>query len=453
MLRIRTLVLILIALLVAGAAVFASGKAETTGKSAAATITYVYWGSPAEEAAIKKALSDFEAANPGVTVTPMYLPGNLDGSTYRAKMKAMAASDTLPDLGYFRPEEFYDYASKGFFLDLSPLVERDNMKSAYLPQTWLSVSGKIYGAYTAAECQVMWYNKNVLQEAGVPTPPVHYQQAWTWDQFASYLKQLTVDNNGKHPGEAGFDPNNIKRYGVVYDLWTAMYYPPLWSNGGGVFSKDGKDTIIDSPDSVAVIQKLDDLINKDHVMPYMGQGSGLPSPSVMLANGQLGFWVTGQWTLLDLGKMKDLPLGVAALPILKEPAQLYVSGANVVFKATKHPEQAWALQKWMMNPEKTLALYTSGLWMPTKSSYYSDPTDLAKWLDNPVHPSGFKEAVLDSMKVSKPEPIRIKNYTQIWVDYLNPAMESIWIGKQSAEQALSAAATKIRASGLLQGEY
>jgi multiple sugar transport system substrate-binding protein len=450
-LREKLIGLAVIFLLILPISVFASGKPKTEEDTV--KLTYVYWGSTAEDDAIRHALADFEAANPGITVEPMYLPGDLDGSTYNAKIKSMAASGTLPDLGYFRPEEFANYAIKDFFLNLDSLIKRDGMDKAYLPQTWKKVGGTTYGAYTAAECQVMWYNKDVLKAAGVPLPPASYEDAWTWDEFVGYLKKITTDNKGKHPGDAGFNHANTQIYGVVYDLWSAMYYPTLWSNGGGVISEDGTEIIIDSPESIEAFQRLGDLINKHHVMPYMGGGSGLPSPSVMLANKQLGFWVTGQWTLLELGGMEDLPLGVAGLPIQKKPTQLYLSGINVVFAATKHPEEAWLLQKWMMDPSKTLDLYTSGLWMPTKESYYTDPTDLARWTDNPVHPEGYKEAILDSMKIAIPEPIFIKNINQIWGDYLNAAIEKIWTGQATAEDALKEAAEQVRASGLLQGTY
>ncbi len=446
--RSRTIAVVAVLLMGTTFATFASGAGEDT-----TTLTYVYWGSTAEDAAIRAALQAFEEANPTITVEPMYLPGDLDGSTYNARMTTMAASGTLPDLGYFRPEEFGNYATNGYFMDLSDLVERDGMDEAYLDQTWLSLNGSIYGAYTAAECQVMWYNPEVLEAAGVPTPPTDYRNAWSWDEFVGYLRQITVDENDNHPGDPGFDANNIQTYGVVYDLWTAMYYPTLWSNGGGVFTDDGTDTIIDSPESIEAIQMLADLIHEDQVMPYMGGGSGLPSPTAMLQNGQLGFYVTGQWTLLELGQMQGFDLGVAALPIIKEPAQLYVSGLNVVFDATEHPEEAWALQKWMMDPSRTLDLYTSGLWMPTKESYYTDEEDLARWLDNPVHPDGYREAVVDSMQVARTEPIMVRNYNQIWGDYLNPAMESIWIGRSTAEEALTAAADALRESGLLEGLY
>jgi len=438
-------------LLLCNLTVLAEGKDDTMTDEDI-TLTYVYWGSPAEDSAIKAALSGFEQAHPGIKVEPMYLPGDLDGSTYNAKMKSLAASNSLPDVGYFRPEEFGNYAEKGFFLELDDLIQRDNMAEAYIPQTWLTIQGTTYGAYTAAECQVMWYNKDVLKEAGVPMPPTKYTEGWDWSTFVENLKKITVDGNGNHPGEAGFNENDIARYGVSYDLWSAMYYPSVWSNGGGIIAADGKTVLLDKPESMEAFQNLADLMNVHHVMPYMSGGTNV-SPSIMLANGQLGFWVTGQWTLLEMGAIESLDLGVAALPIMKDPAQLYLSGVNVVFNATEHPEEAWELQKWMMNPEKTLDLYTSGLWMPTKASYYSNASDMAKWLDNDVHPEGYKEAVVDSMEISVNEPIKIKNINQIWGDYLNAAIESVFLGTRTAEDALSEAADKIRNSGLLEGTY
>lgn len=382
----------------------------------------------------------------------MYLPGDLDGSTYNAKMQTLAATDSLPDVGYFRPEEFGNYAEKDFFLKLDDLIARDGMNDSYIPQTWLKIKGNTYGAYTAAECQVMWYNKKVLKDAGVPHPPTDYKNGWSWDEFVKYLKVLTIDSEGRHPGDAGFDEKDIVRYGVSYDLWSAMYYPSIWSNGGGIIDEDGKTVLLDKPETIDAFQKLSDLMNVHHVMPRMAGGTNI-SPAIMIANEQLGFWVTGQWTLLEMGAMDGLDLGVAALPVMKDPAQIYLSGVNVVFNSTENPEEAWALQKWMMDPSKTLDLYTSGLWMPTKKSFYTSPEDLALWLDNDVHPDGFKEAVVDSMAISVNEPIKIRNINQVWGDYLNAAVESIWIGDKTAEEALKEAAVKIRESGLLEGSY
>ena len=152
----RVVLFISILILIGTGVCFANAQKEASADQV--KLTYIYWGSPAEDAAVKQALAGFEAANPTIKVVPMYLPGDLDGSTYNAKMKALAVSNTLPDVGYFRPEEFGNYAEKGFFLKLDDLIARDGMQDSYLPQTWLKIKGDTYGAYSAAECQVMWYN-------------------------------------------------------------------------------------------------------------------------------------------------------------------------------------------------------------------------------------------------------------------------------------------------------
>ncbi|HCM28767.1 MAG: hypothetical protein A2Z99_21210 [Treponema sp. GWB1_62_6] len=417
-------------------------------------LSYMYWGSPAEDEATKQALKDFEAANPGITVNPLFAPGTK--AEFDAKLKAMSESDTLPDVGYFRPESVHEYGSNGFFLDLTTYIAKDNLKKDYLAQTWITQNGKIIGAYTAAEAQVMYYNKKLLQAAGVPLPPTDYTKAWTWDQAVKYWTMLTVDKNGKHPGDSGFDPKKITQFGVNHEVWSGMLYPAIWSNGGEVFSVDGKQILVDSPATVQAIQRLADLRLKNKVMSAPGsteyQSAGSTDPKVLMQNGQLAFYISGAWEMLDFAKM-SFPLGVGALPIQKKPAQLYISGVNVVYKTSKHPEEAWKLQKWMMTPEKTLNLYAGGLWMPTKASWYSNKDDLNKWLSNPAHPDGFKAAVVDSMTVARAEPIGIKNYDQLWAEYINPELDKVWIGKASAETALKTAADKIRKSGLLQGTW
>ena len=414
-------------------------------------LTFMFWGSPAEDQAIRKALKDFEVANPGISVTPLYAV--YSGAEYDAKMKAMSESGTLPDVGYFGGN-FYDYASNNFFLDMTPYIEKEGLKKDYLPQTWITYKNKIYGAFTAAENQVVYYNKKVLQDAGIPLPPTDPAKAWTWDQYVAVWQKLTVDKNGKHPTDAGFDPKHVVRFGVQHEVWDQMLFPTIWGNGGKTFSDDGKQVLLDSPETIDAVQKLADLRNKYQVMAAPGlneyNSTAKVDPKVLLLQGNLAFYVSGQWELLDFAGM-DFPLGVGALPLHKTPAQVYVSGVNVIFNQTKHPAEAWKLQKWMMTPDKTLDLYAKGLWMPTKASWYTDKADLAKWVDNKAHPDGFKEAVLGSMAYAKVYPMNIKNYGQMWSEFVAPELDLVWLGKQTAEVGLKKAADKIRKSGLLVG--
>jgi multiple sugar transport system substrate-binding protein len=417
-------------------------------------ITFMYWGSAAEDGLIRKSLAAFEAANPGVKVTPLY--GVFSGTDYDAKIRAMAESGSLPDVSYFTAGElFYKYAAAGRFLDLTPYVDRERLRDRYLPQTWMSLGGRVYGILTAAECQLVYYNRDVLAAAKIAPPPADYRRAWTWDQYLDVWRKATIDAGGKNPGDPGFDPRRIVRFGVTYETWSQMLFPGIWGSGGDLFSADGRDILADRPEFIDFIGKLADLRNKRLVMSAPGltayNSPAKDDPKALLKEGKIAFYVSGTWELLDFKDM-GFPLGVAALPRLKDPAQVYISGVNVVFAGTKHPDAAWKLQRWLMDTEKNLAFYADGLWMPTEKSWYEEP-NLSRWTAGPAHPKGFVDAAVRAMDIARFHDFRQKNEDQIWAQYLNPALDRIWKGLDGADEGLARAAAKVRNSGLLTGVW
>ena len=63
-------------------------------------------------------------------------------------------------------------------------------------------------------------------------------QAWTWDQFVEAAKQLTIDANGQHPGDADFDAENIQQWGVSWPTWSLPRETLIYSNGGDAWTED-----------------------------------------------------------------------------------------------------------------------------------------------------------------------------------------------------------------------
>ena len=102
--------------------------------------------------------------------------------------------------------------------------------------------------------------------AGLEYPSASEPMAW--DEFVALAKKLTIDANGKTAEEEGVDANNIVQYGYVVDNWT--WQPEVWalSNGGRWISEDGKEVVINSPETIESIQKVADLTLVEHVMPY-----------------------------------------------------------------------------------------------------------------------------------------------------------------------------------------
>ena len=83
------------------------------------------------------------------------------------------------------------------------------------------------------------YNKALFEEAGIEPPSTDASNPWTWDEYEDAAIRLTKDINGKHPGEEGFDPNNISVWGTkVFDS-PIFNFTLLNSNGEHISRRKG----------------------------------------------------------------------------------------------------------------------------------------------------------------------------------------------------------------------
>ncbi len=117
-----------------------------------------------------------------------------------------------------------------------------------------------------------------------------------------------------------------------------------------------------------------------------------------LLSGQVAMVMDGTWDLLTIGITKEqqgLDFGVGVLPYMKKLATTSVGTPIVVYKSTKHLPEALTLLEFVMNPENSLPLLQSGIWLPNEKQWYTDPKLLSQWIDNPRHPPEYKTAVVD----------------------------------------------------------
>jgi multiple sugar transport system substrate-binding protein len=304
------------------------------------------------------------------------------------------------------------------------------------------------------EATLLFYNRALFDEAGVPYPPSDPTKAWTWDEFVAAAQKLTSDINGKHPGEEGFDPEKIRTYGVAFDKtyegWTL--YPFIFSNGGQLVNEDGTHLLLDSPEATEAMQKLADLMWVQHVAPTPLQDQNLPGYVTMLQTGNLAMHISGHWSLLDYASVKDLRFGVAVLPRFKEPVTVVLGSPTVIFATTQNKDAAVRFYKFHNNPE-AVDLFARGLWMPLQKSYYTDPEKMKIWLDNPAHPVDMRLAFTDYVvNYSVPLPsYYLRNYAQVLDVALRPAINSVWNNEASAAEAFAEAVKK--AEPLMQGRW
>ncbi|NBD25418.1 ABC transporter substrate-binding protein [Paenibacillus glycinis] len=420
----------------------AENGAANAGSSEPITLRLAAWGSPDEIAAYKVAIARIEKAKPNIKVDFQAISADYD-----TKMTTMVAGNDEPDVAMMESATIaFPLAEQGKFLNLQDYLDKDteiNMDALVPNITYSAEPGNVIGIGPGPETFVLYYNEDVFKDAGIDPPPADPANAWTWDQFVDVAKRLTIDNKGRNATETGFDPKNIKQFGINLPTWWGLYSNFIYSNGGDFLSADGKTLGLNQPEAVEAIQKLADLINVDHVAPSPLQAKNIPGTNVALQTKKVAMAFDGQWATTALAQSK-FNYNVAALPVMKEPVTTVVAGMFSIFKSTKHPQESWELLKALIDPEASLDMLTAGTWMPSHKDWYTDADKLAKWTqDLPSRPSGYKGAVIDMLlSHSHATPTAyVKNFNKI-MDVINPAMDKVWLGKQSAKEALDAVAAK-----------
>ncbi|HEY8454712.1 MAG TPA: extracellular solute-binding protein [Actinopolymorphaceae bacterium] len=416
------------------------------GSSSGTSLQFMYWGSSFEKTAIEKMLQEFEDRNSDVSVEPLYTP-----QEYETKLNTLVASNRTPDVAYLGGGMAYRLAEQGKLINLYHYLDKYPELGRRLPYTYYWYGkDKLLGTQTANEVILLWYNRQTFADAGVDPPPAEAAQAWSWDDLVEAADALTFDQEGRRPSESGFDPRQVRQFGIAANFNNYGWYPLVRSNGGDFCDETGTRYTLNSPEAVEVFQNLQDLMYEHRVAPTPAQlGNNAPTTTVQLQTRRIAMAIDGQWVLLDMAQ-SDLDYGIGVLPRFQEPTTVGFAAATVAFKGD-HDDKTVELYMFHNDP-RYVDLYADGLWMPLEEKYYTDPEAIDSWTKNDAHPPEFRTAVVD-YTLNNSVPMfdqRLKNMDAI-AEVLTPAIQQIQTGKAPAKQVLDALKPKVEP--LLQGWY
>jgi len=432
----RPILVLACAVIISLAAVLPAGAGgQGEASSGPVSLQYAFWGDQNEIDATNAYLNSYMAKNPNVKIEALNFGSN---TQFNTKVTTLAASNSLPDLGYFYEPNVLTWGMNGQFVDLTDFYKKGPAKLDALK--FVTPDGKIVGISVANEIQVIWYNKKTFDAAGLPYPPAEASKAWNWDQFVGVAKKLTRDAGGKGPDDAGFDPSNVRSFGAWVQNWWMPWITLAISNGGGFVSDDGKTLLLDHPETIEAIQKIADLVNVDHVGPAPGTQQMPTGAATALLSQQVAMAMDGTWDLLTIGLTKDqqgLDFGIGVLPYMKKLADASVGTPIVVYKSSKHIPEALKLLQYVMSPENSLPLLKSGLWLPNEKRWYTDSSLIQEWIGNPRHPPEYRTAVVDfALNYSHRLPeYYVPTYSKM-DDIVEPALQQVWLGQKTAEDVI-----------------
>ncbi len=399
-------------------------------------ITYSYWGTPEESASTQAVLDAYNASQDQVEVKLMCIPNE----EYTTKLNTMATAETMPDCGIMNENGVLAFANAGLLADISDMYA--NSDSRPLDSLAFKADGKTVAYSGCNEILMLYYNKDMFDAAGLPYPSAKAEDAWTWDEFVQVATKLTLDVNGKHPGEDGFDPQKIAQYGCNVDNWTWQLEVWARSNGGAWFSEDGKTCVINSAEAIESIQKVADLYLVYHVAPYY-DGHADEGITRSIAAGNVAMATGGAWNMGTAMPGVTFNWGIGVLPYMKEKVTACTSGPQVVFAQTKHLREAMDFIAWYTKEENSWGLISSGIWMPLLEKYYTDPASTDAWLKDPAFPvkdyDMAKAVLVDyTREYAKSACWYYTPNTSDFIDMLRSVLGPVWSGEKTAADVINA---------------
>lgn len=314
-------------------------------------VTFMNWD-PVAGTPFETAIQAFEAET-GITVDIQPAPTD----DYSTKMRTLLASGSPPDVMRIDDDLVRGFAEANQLLDLTSLIEESDVATDQFPDALFSFPKQADGTHPAwvigVQPRVIFYNKTMFEEAGVELPPTTWtMEGWTWDDFLETAKQLTV------PGE---------QWGAL--IYGDNAYEQTFSvnNGveGGIYSPDGTEFTLASPNGVEAVQWVTDLTCVHEVQPPWSQLQQDNARQQLFASGRLGmlFGAAGLVPYFQ-ENATDFEWDIAPVPGKVNQVQ---EGSLIVFtipKDAKNKDGAWQLLQFLSGPEAGQIFAETGYFIP-----------------------------------------------------------------------------------------
>ena len=318
-----------------------------------------YWMWDArQKPAYEMCAAEFTKIHPDITIDV----SQFSWSDYWTTITTGFVSGTAPDVFIHNVLRFPEFLDNGVMVNLSELVERDNVDTSIfrsgLTDLWTAPDGNLYGMPKDWDTVALVYNTDALADSGVDVASL---TDLTWNptdggSFQELIRKLSVDRNGNNGLSADFDKNNVERYGLVYNRHNASGQIN-WSN----FAYMNGFKHLDAPwtgeynyDHPALVETIDwwrQLTLDGYAIPYSELGS--LGRNALFAAGKGAIVIDGSWMINFYTNEAPFDVGFAPLPI--GPQETRKSALNAVADAiwsqSKRKEEAWEWIKFMGSRE------------------------------------------------------------------------------------------------------
>lgn len=394
------LVAFLVMLLVAGYGIVLGKEANPK------EITFWHYFTSANGENLQKFVDEYNKLQNDVKIKVEFLPRN----ELLKQLTIGLVSGQLPDMVFVDNPDHASFSAMGLFADITNKVNAWK-DGKFLEGTINSAkyNGRIYGLPHASNTLALYYDKDMLQEAGVKPPK-------TWEELKVAAAKLTKGNR------KGLAFSAIKSEEGTFQML------PFFLSAGANINK------LNSPEGIKALTFVTDLVNKGYVSKEVLNWVQ-SDVEKQFVSGNAAMIINGPWIKPNLEKNAvGKNWGVTKIPADKVYAST-LGGENIaIISKSKYIDESWEFLKWFLAKENNIKFCKAvGRFSPR-----SDVSPEEVWADDQI-----MKVFADQMQYAQPRGPHPK-WPEISDAIINAVQESITGVKKPAE-ALATAQSKIDA--------
>lgn len=247
-------------------------------------------------------IADYNASGPTKEVQSIMLVWD----DYYTKLQTAVAAGKGPDLGVSHVSKLPELVEQGAVEPITPYLEElgIDLSTMYAANSLESVTfdGEIYAVPLDTHAEILYYNTDILAEAGVELNADGQLDINSWDDFVAVLDQCkTVMGDGESTiaiTNSGDDP---------YRTWWATYFQ---MGGTPLVNDEGTEVTLNKDIAVKAAETVKSLYDNGYVL------AGIDDHQQLFQSGKAAFCIGGTWATGAFEKTDGLNFGAQAWPKL-----------------------------------------------------------------------------------------------------------------------------------------
>ena len=377
-----------------------------------ATVIFSGWGDDAEQQIYRDSIARFAEVCPEITVDYQPIPAD-----FQTKLKAAMAGGTAPDVFYVDDQLMTAFGPTGQLLALDDfMAEAGTGRGAFIPAL-LSIftqEGNTYALPKDWGTLGLVYLPDVFAEAGIDEPTAD----WTWEDLRAAAQAIS---------------ENTDKEGFCQNADWARFAPWAFGNGGAYANDDFTESLVNSPEVLEAATFVAEMQEEGSIVTAADVGAGWCGEAIGKA--LVGMTYEGGWMVNYMrNDFPDVEWKAAELPTgpVGKADVIFTNGIGVN-ASSANPRAAAALAIYLTGEDNQGEIVQTGFAYSTHPSQVDLVVDEN---DRAIAAGGLFD--LTRVAYWGPNTGKVN-------DAVAQALERIYLGDQTVEEAFAQAHEEIQA--------